>query len=492
MNSLFTEGVEVHIDQDTFTVKLSVLCGIADLPAKAELLNMTYFNGTNACITCEEPGISVRQGKGHSKCYPYRGELMYQKRSHGNVSAAMNEGSDLNRCKGFKGTSPLINLQGYNIVDGTVPDYMHGVLLGITKTLLSKWFSPSQSRENYFIGKHIKVISKRMSTIKPPHQIERLPRDLEKHYMHFKATELQSWLLYYSIPCLKGFLGDEYMENLVLLSDAIYILLGDKITVSSLEKAADLLLQFYASFQRLYGDGSCGLNVHNAAYHLPEYVKLWGPVWCWSCFPFEDANAMLLQAVHGTGSVLKQVMNYVHANLHIRTKGLAVKNATTWKISIEARNCDVAGAAKQLQDSERWGKEQLTLLYPDVSNAKKVDRIIVNEKKFFSAGYSRMKKRICNVVGYAENSVGVIKYFVMCENVVFAVISKMETIPLSELPGALESHLTAVKDSKTLVMVNVEELCDVLVFINTNIGANVVDPCYVCRFPNRYGHAVFK
>lgn len=122
---------------------------------------------------------------------------------------------------------------------------------------------------------------------------------------------------------------------------------------TSLEKAVNLPNQFYRSFQQLYSDGTCGLNVHNAAYHLPEYVKLWGPLWCWSCFPFEDANAMLLQAVRGTGSALKQVMKYRQANLYIRKKGLTQKKAATWKISTKARNCDVAGAAKKLEDSEK-------------------------------------------------------------------------------------------------------------------------------------------
>ena len=72
MNTLYTEGVEVQIDEETYSVKLSVLCGITDLPAKAELLNMSYFNGEYACITCEEPGLTVKQGKGHAKCYPYQ------------------------------------------------------------------------------------------------------------------------------------------------------------------------------------------------------------------------------------------------------------------------------------------------------------------------------------------------------------------------------------------------------------------------------------
>lgn len=65
-----------------------------------------------------------------------------------------------------------------------------------------------------------------MKINKPSINIERLPRDLEKHYQHFKATELKRG--YYIIPFpVQGFLAEEYMENLVCLTEAIYILLGD-------------------------------------------------------------------------------------------------------------------------------------------------------------------------------------------------------------------------------------------------------------------------
>ncbi|KAJ8314552.1 hypothetical protein KUTeg_006702 [Tegillarca granosa] len=94
--------------------------------------------------------------------------------------------------------------------------------------LLTKWFSPTNGGKDFFISKNLKKISKFVfSTIKPPSSIERLPRDLEKHYKSLKATELQAFLLYYGIP-----------------------------------------------------------------FH---YVKLWGPLWAWSCFGFEDNNANLLQ-----------------------------------------------------------------------------------------------------------------------------------------------------------------------------------------------------
>lgn len=63
---------------------------------------------------------------------------------------------------------------------------------------------------------------------------------------------------------------------------------------------------------------------------------------------------------------------------------------------------------------------------------------------------------------------------------------------MNTIPESFESHLIAIKESGMLMMVNVEEHSDVLVFINTTIGPNAVDPCYVCSLPNRYGHAGFK
>ena len=61
MNNIQAEGVRICIDTEEVRVKLKVLCCTADIPAKAGLLNMTYFNGSEACITCKEPGVLVRQ-----------------------------------------------------------------------------------------------------------------------------------------------------------------------------------------------------------------------------------------------------------------------------------------------------------------------------------------------------------------------------------------------------------------------------------------------
>ena len=500
MNSLYTDGVQILIDSESLNVRLSALCCIADLPAKAELLNMSYFNGPHACIKCEESGITVKQGKGSAKCYPYK--------VLGNRSSACTDesvrhhmalGIPNKRSYGFKGVSALSDLQNYNIVEGAVPEYMHGVLLGVTKTLMTKWFSASESKKDYFIGQHLKEVSNMMRNLKPPEGIERLPRDLEKHYNHFKATELQSWLLYYGFPCVREFLGDEYLENFSHLSEAVHILLRDYITREELAVATDLLDQFYASFQRLYGDGSCGLNVHNIGCHLPEYVRLWGPLWAWSAFPFEDANATLLQAVHGTGTVLKQLIKYRQAQSYIRRKGLDLRNTVSRKITLKTCNCDIAGAAKPVKPNEIEDEvmEQMEIVPDDLCKLKKVDRVIVNENIFYSKQYTRMKRRICSVVLYGNKEIGSIQYFILCENLVYAVIKKMDQLPASQIPGArVANHYTAVRSTDVLSVVDVVELKKVLVYLNTTGNENAVDTAgslpYVVSMPNKYGHAVFK
>lgn len=493
MNSLYNDGVQIKVNKDVFNVKLAVLCGVFDLPAKAELMNMSYFNGQYPCIKCEESGMTVRQGKGTAKCFPHRlPEARSADRKHEMVLTNMRTGSAKNRSKGFKGMSGLVNLAGFDLVVGVVPEYMHGVLLGVTKALLNKWFSPSQSGKECFIGKHLKAISHRMKRIKPPDGIERLPRDLEKHYNHFKATELQSWLLYYAYPCVKGFLKEEYMENLLCLSEGIHILLRDQISQELLDTAADLLDQFYASFQHLYGDGSCGLNVHNAGQHLVEYVQFWGPLWCWSTFPFEDNNAMILEAVHGTGLVSKQIMKYRQAQACIRKKGLNKKKTNGWKITHNAINCHVAGALKQVKIDEIDMDilEQLTTLHDidQVNSLKRLDRIIVNEKRFYSEQYVRMRRRLCTIVLYGNNSVGCVKYFILCDDVAYGVIEKMEKNPLSQVQLRASSHFIPVRYTGTLILVNVEQLQEIIILLHTG----TTEPIFVVRMPNSYGHAVFK
>lgn len=138
----------------------------------------------------------------------------------------------------------------------------------VTKQLLNLWLSPSRYKKPWFIGNKAKAIDKRLKDMKPPDFIQRLPRELETSRAYFKASELQAWLLYYSVPCLIDILPERYLEHFACFVEGVYILLGDNITPGSIDLARDLLSTFYKDHQLLYGDGNCSLNVHNVGAHL--------------------------------------------------------------------------------------------------------------------------------------------------------------------------------------------------------------------------------
>ena len=55
---------------------MSKLLGTTDLQGKAYVVNTTQHKSCESgCVTCEETGIVVTQGKGHTRCYPYRSPM---------------------------------------------------------------------------------------------------------------------------------------------------------------------------------------------------------------------------------------------------------------------------------------------------------------------------------------------------------------------------------------------------------------------------------
>ena len=292
--------------------------------------------------------------------------------------------------------------------------------------------------------------------------MERLLRGLEKNLNHFKATELQSFLLFYGIPCLTGYLPDCYLDHFSKLSEEVYLLLGDSITREELEQASHLLDEFYRDFADLYGEGSCDLNVHNAGVHLVKYVKLWGPLLAWSCFPFEDLNCKMLETISGTGDMTKQLIR-----LHISNKRLKyvvyhlpdgrIKSYLTllnipshsWSKLKDANSCSLAGALKST--SSFVPQEKIPWLLQRVEATKLDDtkvalKFYINGTKIYSEKYTRMKKSISYVVLLRGGKACKISYFVVNSIIgnVHAVIQYLEREQNTRLNGG--HHLYSVKE----------------------------------------------
>ena len=53
-------------------VRICVVLGSMDLPAKAKVLNMIQLNGSYGCSICEIKGLRVKKGRGTVQVYPHK------------------------------------------------------------------------------------------------------------------------------------------------------------------------------------------------------------------------------------------------------------------------------------------------------------------------------------------------------------------------------------------------------------------------------------
>lgn len=296
---------------------------------------------------------------------------------------------------GIKGLSALLGMEWFDIVKGIGPDYMHGVLLGVMKKILQLLFSAASSRKKFSMGSYIKAVDRRLKRMKPTDAIGRLPRPLENNIHHLKASELQNWLLFYSVPCLTGYMKQKYLDHFALFVEGIYILLGDNISDSQMERAELVLTMFYNQFSKIYGENNCTLNLHNACCHLPDYVKLLGPLWSWSCFSFENMNGSILDCVHGTGDVCFQILWVTQAQKRLAIDISTIKDsnlktftsrmtATKRSVSVTktAANCKIVGGTVSRDLGEDIKTKAERLLAEDVGKLLFASRIVLNDILF--------------------------------------------------------------------------------------------------------------
>ena len=139
---------------------------------------------------------------------------------------------------------------------------------------------------------------------------------------------MRSFFLFYGVPCLYGILPSEYLEHYSLLVHAIYLLLQESISETDLDQAERCLQTFSKYFDRLYSQRFCTLNVHNLL-HLVDCVRNLDPLYCFSCFSFEDKNGYLLKLIQGTQFIASQIVSAVSITQKIpEIKNKCVKYGT--------------------------------------------------------------------------------------------------------------------------------------------------------------------
>lgn len=529
LSAIELEGVSCTLpNEKIIRVRGMLLARSADLPAKALVLNMNNFNGNCGCSRCKQPGKTHRvSARGHVHVYPYQVEdpcgppRTHDETKNIHARQAVDGGKPI--C-GIKGPSWLSHLPSYDLIKGTAIDYMHCVLIGVSNTMIGFWFDPAHSGEEYYCGHLITLIDKRLRNIHPPVSISRTPRGL-KYRCHWKASELRSWLLFYSVPVMYGFLADDYFQHFLLLVEGIFLLLQDSISPDDLSKSEKLIQHFCFMFGQLYGARYELINVHSLL-HLPDVVRDLGPLYCYSLFGFEDLNGNLLKLVHGTQQTQMQIVNAVSVLQKLPEMAFTCLEEESeahdfyCRLSKNSNNennrnrvflhesCYRIGPVwkKQLSMAQKRVLKQLLPNNRVPSNIDVFGRLLKGNEMFQSSDYKRTMKRNNYCVSYSDSrsaeklQFGLIEFFLTlkicaclneaCECLYpsFAVLRKLDKyggfkFSSDAITGCTVPHIKVFHSptEEKLTVVNVDCLVQKCVFINFQ---DISDRVFVARFPN--------
>ncbi|XP_048246530.1 uncharacterized protein LOC124135241 [Haliotis rufescens] len=252
------------------------------------------------------------------------------------------------------------------------------------------------------------------------------------------------------------------------------------------------------------------MNIHMLT-HLPHFVRLFGPLWNFSCFGFESMNAHLKSMIHGTRHINHQiscaismtrslpglVKNIIKRTESDDTKRLAKllsSKITMGEKDDEKQDAQVLGKRRQLKaDDPTVEQFQLHGL------VHKFFRCATDKgHRLWSAEYQRCKIRNSYTISFIYNDAtryGSILYFIDNEDKLFAVVKlfnvstlgpdgdfSLVSDRLQKYRGMIFKHIILVTDSKEEILLPVDHIHKKCIQISIN---NVM---YIAIPPNQFEH----
>lgn len=482
VNDMYSTGLIWRHPIDSTIMHSRVIAPIAtlDCPARAAVKNIKQYNGNYGCSYCEHPGETCKTRAGFNHVFPTL-ETNPPLRTHeGMIEQALQAfETNVSDVKGVKGPSLAVLLPHFNIATGFVPDYMHSVLLGVARMLLKCLFGKNNSGKPYHIRKAVKAeVDELLLNIRPPDCITRIPREL-KYLAFWKASEVRSFLLYYAAVILKGKIPEPYYQHFLLLIRSVHILLQSAISTDEILLAECMLNIFVSDVRKLYGLEKCSYNVHQLT-HLASAVRLWGPLWAWSAFLFEDGNGWLIKIKHGPNKVDIELLNTIKLiNFTYILKHVPKKNSQVDRLVITSgKQCNllVTEAIEALQTLTMYSSTELCTkpirLYP---------KIKVGNKILTSLMYRKQIKRDNTCITWNSSRVfGVVQYYAELDGLYYAIVRQL----IYSGDNSIVHHQTNVK---LVHIIPIHDSCIVHAVPISEIESQVLRVMdYVCLFPNKY------
>lgn len=305
-NKIFEEFIseiddefDLTVQETTLKVKFVPVFLVADLIAKARILNMKQYNGFYGCCLC------TMRGEHRLGAHVYPHDEDFEMRDANSYQADLKRAllhkkpSDRNESKttcshGVVGESKIFEVIE-NLPLNAPVDTMHQLLLGVAQEILSFLYNSLETVERDIIDLSIDGLR---TTLEFP----RKPRRLSQ-IVHFKASELKFYLLYLAPILFQPFVKTQEdkddvkdLKRLVLSLRQIY---ESADQVKSI-RADTLINKFCRNMADRYPNGKFESHNFHSLRHLAWQARNIGPLWVSSASMFESANHFLALPFTGT------------------------------------------------------------------------------------------------------------------------------------------------------------------------------------------------
>lgn len=321
MNSIDKKGISIWHQNKLSHFKPAILFCACDLPARCDVQAVKH-SGYYSCPVCKQRGEAVKNnsnGKSYVRFLKTTEEP--PKRTHTDAKRIMMkivEGNgneiELNCSCGIKGLSSMIAFKHFDLANGFVIDWMHGVLLGVLPLLLDYWLGVRTIIHGgdeqpicikMLNTKERAILNGRIVSLKPPSRINHKPRSISERAF-YTANEYRSLLWFYLRFALKGLLDERLIAHFELLSNATYVLSKRELKRTEITEAGAMLNQFVDQFELYYGKNSVTINVHILR-HYTDSVLNSGQLWCNSLFSFESNMGYIKSLFCSNVDVVQQI-----------------------------------------------------------------------------------------------------------------------------------------------------------------------------------------
>lgn len=288
LRNLSQNGINWRPDdnEEIITSRFMTLIVSCDSEGRYDIFGMTRHNGDFGCTFCEANGERI----GHHTIYR-KNDGNAADRNDAQIRRDANLAHETNqRQRGVRVISAMSIVPHFDLRTGQLVEAMHCLWEGNFLRLYNNLINPQTA--NHILPRDIATISERITSIRTPTKLSRLPRDLAR-LANFTATEYRNNAWYYWLPCAQDFLDPNYLRLCAIFAEATFILNKDSIFPHELDRAEELLDEYRRSFENYFPEEQLVYNVHLLK-HIVRSVRELGPLWVASGFWFESLNRQVV------------------------------------------------------------------------------------------------------------------------------------------------------------------------------------------------------